>query len=369
MRVRLPGGRLTEEGRRAIAEVAALGNDVVEITSRANLQIRGLGDESASIAADRLWSAGLLPSPSHDRVRNIIATPLGGRHPESLAPTDGLVVALDRDLCADPALADLPGRFLFAVHDGGPADLPRADVELRAQANGTFRLFLAGAPTDRQTVTDAAAQLAVDAARAFMAEASDGEAWRIADMDDGPRRVARRLGATLVKDVPAPARPAPLRLGVLAQRDGAVAITALPPLGRLDVSVLRGDVRVSTRRTVTVVDVAIGDAAALLSELEAGGMVTSEDSGWWRLSACSGMGACARALADVRKAASLRALSRSSDGPAEHWAGCERGCGRPTGSAVTITARNDGVVVERDHLFTLHPDLEAVLLTLDEARG
>lgn len=368
MRVRLPGGRLTEEGRRAVAEVAALGNGVVEITSRANLQVRGLGEQSASIAADRLWAAGLLPSPSHDRVRNIMAVPLSGRHPEALAPTDDLVAALDRGLCADPALADLPGRFLFAVHDGSPSDLPRADVELRARADGAFGLILAGMPTDRAAAPDNAGELALNAARAFMAETRDAAAWRMTDLLDGPRRVARRLGASLVEDVAAAARPAPLRLGVLGQADGRVAITVLPPLGRVDVSALPGDVRLSSHRTVTIVDVAHGDVAGLLADLEAGGMVTSEASGWWGLSACSGIGACARARADVRTAAAKRAAARSSHGPAEHWSGCERGCGRPPGCAVTVTAQSDGVLLERGRRVTLHPDLESTLLTLEESQ-
>jgi precorrin-3B synthase len=330
-RVRLPGGRLSAVGRAALRDVASLGNGVVEVTSRANVQVRGLSRSAAAAVADRLWDAGLFPSPEHDRVRNILASPLAPRH------VDAAVGALDRGLCADPALAELPGRFLFAVDDGR-ALLPGADVELRAVGGDRFRLVLGGWLTD--LVGDES--LALGAARQFLALAAGG--WRLADFDDGAATIAAALGGSLIGF--APGSHERLRLGVSPQPDGLCAVTALPPLGRLDLDALSGDVRLSRRRTVTIVDVPAGEAASLLGSLEAAGLVTSEESGWWGLSACSGLGACSRALADVRGAAAVRAARRGAASPAEHWSGCERGCGRPPGVPVAVTATPDGVTVE-----------------------
>jgi hypothetical protein len=147
-RVRIPGGRLDARALEALAEAASLGSDIVELTSRAGLQVRGLSKGSERTLVDVLTRAGLLPSLAHDRVRNILAAPLAGRGPAALAPVDPIVEQLDRALCADAELAELPGRFLFAVDDGTHALGPvRADVELVAERGGAFRLYLDGLAT------------------------------------------------------------------------------------------------------------------------------------------------------------------------------------------------------------------------------
>ena len=301
-RIRLPGGVLDARALDAVEAVAALGNGVVEITSRANLQVRGLDPDDAGALADALRRGGLLPSPEHDRVRNIAADP---------ATDAALVAALDALLCVRQDLAGLPGRFLFAI---GPTSGRLPDVALVER-----RLALAGWMTD----LSGGPELALDAARAFL-DVADG-AWRIADVEDGAERVVAALGGRLLTEPLA--RAAATRLGV---HGGGV--TALPPLGRLDGeqrATLRtlaqpAPVRLSHRRTVTVA--AADDAPA---RLERAGFVIDEASGWWGVTACSGTGACARAELDVRAAATEAVRTRRPGAPAEHWSACARGCGRP----------------------------------------
>ncbi|MGO9903353.1 MAG: cobalamin biosynthesis protein CobG [Solirubrobacteraceae bacterium] len=336
-RVRLPGGRVDARGLDGLADAAKLGNGLIELTSRAAVQIRGLALESADPCAKILSAAGLLPSVAHDRVRNILASPVAGRHPDALAQTDDLVAQLDRGLCEDESLAGLSGRFLFAVDDGTHLFGDHlADVTLVAAGEDAFRLELGGgAPTLRIALRAAAASVALQAARELLQGGAFGLASRQADEPAERDR--------------APATPRPrLALGALRQTDGRIALTVMPRLARLEPATVRAlagllraegtDLRISTRRTLTLVDVDPVAAADRLGELRALGLIADPDSGWVGLTACAGEGACVRARFDVRAAAARRAAQRGPGSPAEHWAGCERNCGR-VGEATAATSR------------------------------
>jgi precorrin-3B synthase len=307
-RVRLPGGRIDARGLRGVAEAARLGNGLIELTSRASLQVRGLSSSVSDAAATLLAAAGLLPSASHERVRNILASPLAGRHPRSVAATDDLVIELDRRLCAEPGLDGLSGRFLFAIDDGAALIGRAGDVTLTATALGRFRVG------DRELPADEAIGAALDQAhRALRTELP----------------VSRAV-----------VYPEHLRLGALRQIDGRVALTVLPRLARLTPSqadrlaALSEEVRLSTRRTLTLVDVEPAEAAATTMALRALGLIDDPGSGWFGLTACAGIGACTRAQRDVRALAAARAGQRTGGDPPEHFAACARNCGRPPDAKV-----------------------------------
>src|SRR5215213_5161514 len=118
VRIRLPGGRTTGPALTRLGELAAAyGSGLLQLTSRGSLQIRGLADPVPGSFVAGVAAAGFLPSATHDRVRNIVASPLtglaGGR--VDLRP---LTIALDQQLRAADDLAELSGRFLFALDDG-----------------------------------------------------------------------------------------------------------------------------------------------------------------------------------------------------------------------------------------------------------
>lgn len=129
VRLRLIGGRLPARSLRSLVSAAErFGDGRVHVTARANLQVRafpGEGGRLAGPALAALEATGLVPSRSHDLVRNVMVSPqsglAGGR-----ADLRATAARLDRLLCSNPTLADLPGRFLFVLDDGRGDLLDRA---------------------------------------------------------------------------------------------------------------------------------------------------------------------------------------------------------------------------------------------------
>lgn len=346
-RVRLPGGRLAAAQLDVLRLAAAeLGDGRLELTSRGNVQLRGLDADGPQDLSDRLFAAGLLPSIAHERVRNILASPLSGLDQESRYDVMPVVAALDRALCERPALADLPGRFLFALDDGrGDLAELKADVTVRALDDRTGLLSVG----DRGVRVEWAQvpELMVAAAAAFLL-VRDQE-WRIAEVPDGARRIFEELGlqatelrpaetARVVAGLHGAALVATVPLGSLTQEQ-AVALTRVAP-----------EVRVTPWRSVVVPAAAQG--------LEEVGLVTTPGSRWEGVTACAGQPGCAKALADVRADATRHvtdaaggALGRGLEsGRRVHWSGCERRCGKPAGSFVDVLAVGDGYLVDGERV-------------------
>nr|WP_218855920.1 nitrite reductase [Nocardioides daedukensis] len=121
VRLRLIGGVVAPASLLALMAVAdEFGDGTIHLTKRANLQLRGLPATDGCLDAEvvaAIEGTGLLPSPSHELVRNVLVSPLtgllGGR--VDLRP---IAAALDEGLCADPVFAGLSARFLFVLDDG-----------------------------------------------------------------------------------------------------------------------------------------------------------------------------------------------------------------------------------------------------------
>ncbi|MGM1061881.1 hypothetical protein [Saccharothrix sp. Mg75] len=304
-RVRVPGGTL-DARRFDVVRAAALelGDGFLELTSRANVQIRGLAPGAEHELGARLREAGLLPSATHERMRNIVAAPL--------EDNQDLVDALDAALLAEPSLADLPGRFLVTV--GHAVSGLSGDIGLVGDA-----LFLAGRDSGLR-VTDPVGAV-VRAARLF--GELRGTAWRLSEVDGGVRKITEALGVPVADRLdPAviPATPGPV---------GDVVVAGVP-LGRLDARLLAGTpVRLTPWRGLV-----------LPAGSDAGGLFTSPDSPWHGVSACTGRPGCAKSLADVR--ADVARWIGTPHAGRVHWSGCARRCGRPAGGAVEFVATGDG---------------------------
>jgi precorrin-3B synthase len=149
VRLRLIGGRVTSASLTALLNVAEeYGDGRVYVTVRANLQVRAFPGCEGTLAPEALAAieaTGLLPTRSHELVRNIMCSPqtglVGGRMDVRRAATE-----LDARLCAEERLSGLPGKFLFVLDDGrGDLIGHRCDLGLAALDGDEVQLRLGDA--------------------------------------------------------------------------------------------------------------------------------------------------------------------------------------------------------------------------------
>ncbi len=206
-----------------LADLAVeLGDGRVELTSRGNVQLRALPADAAEPLTAALTRAGLLPSLDHDRVRNVLASPLAGLDGlGSGRDLTAIVVALDAGLCARPRLAELSGRFLFAVDDGR-GDVAGLGADVVALVGGDGIVVNGLAPTglaatvgdtvasgfmvnkpaprsDVEATTNDVVAVMLAFAEAFLDEraGAGSAAWRIDDLPGGAERVRTAVAATV----------------------------------------------------------------------------------------------------------------------------------------------------------------------------
>lgn len=334
-RVRLPGGRISAAALTALAQAATrFGTPDLELTSRGNLQIRGITDTAA--VADAIADAGLLPSPTHERVRNIVASPLSGRA-GGLADIRPLIGDLDAAIQREPALAESSGRFWFGLDDGrGDVSGLGTDVGVHALDGEHAALTLSGRDTGvRLSLEDAVGTL-IEVAVRFAA--ARGTAWRVGEL----ARPDDLLAGLAVTAEPGATWPPVVRppVGWIPQDDGRVTLGAGVRLGVLPartaefVGAVEAPVVVTPWRSLLICDLDEGVADVALRVLAPMGLVFDENSPWLDVSACTGSPGCERSAADVRADAAA-AVGDPAPGH-RHFVGCERGCGSPAVGEVLI---------------------------------
>ncbi|WP_420961971.1 precorrin-3B synthase [Brucella sp. IR073] len=121
-RVKLSCGRLSTSQARAVADVAERhGNGIIELTSRANLQLRGIGPDNADDVIVALMEAGLGPLvPEGDDIRNVMVNPTAGIDTNLAFDTLPLAGSLLETLQTTPAYYALSPKFSILI-DGGEA--------------------------------------------------------------------------------------------------------------------------------------------------------------------------------------------------------------------------------------------------------
>jgi precorrin-3B synthase len=371
LRVRVPGGAITADGLRTVAEVAErFGSGAVELTVRANLQIRGVRPADVAAAGDRLVRSGLaLADPIRDERRDVIGSPLAGHDPTELVDLSAVLAEVADRLATELGLDGLPPKFGVVLDGGGAASVRSipADIALGAvrAADGRPVLQLAlgraldggGAP-DTCIAVDDAVPTVLAAARLA---ATHGE--RLAMLADLIGReslveatgAASRSGHSTTDEAASaaaamPPVPSPALIGESPHRDeDRVNIGGAPFLGRTSPGALRSvaDVadssgaalRLTPWRSLVLAGVPRSQRLTVAAGLAAAGFSPDPDDPAHLLSACVGLPGCASSRADTQAAG--RALLRRGGLTARtHLSGCEKRCGAGTGHVVV--AGEDG---------------------------
>jgi precorrin-3B synthase len=393
LRLRLPGGVLGTGSARAVAHVVtAVGGGAVEITNRANLQLRGIPPASVPEVRAVLVDAGLAaPSARADERRNVLASPTAGVDAAELADTGPLVTTTAERLAANAATGCGP-KFGVLLDGGGAVHVRgrehdlvfgavrtrdgrvRYDVRLAAALPLEYRTtdaLVLCAPDDVLGVVDAAIEICRPYGRARGALDALGPARTWA-------AVLRRAGDVLVPAAGADVErrrigASPPAVGILEQRQsGRVAVGAAALLGRLDAATLEavadlvdaysapaGDadraVRLSPDRGIVVCDVPAAAAAAVTSRLDGLGLITDRDHPANVVVACAGSRGCAAGLVDTLEDArtlvgALVGVPTGRRPRSVHVSGCEKGCAspRPTEWALVGGPRPGTYAVHRD---------------------
>ena len=354
VRVRPPLGRLSAAQAQRLAELAeAHGAGLLELTSRANIQLRGVAPDQHGSLLDALAAQGLLdPDARQEQLRNLVIDPL-------CAPDDGVLAlaeALQQALVADTALDGLPAKFGFSLASGRHGGLAEvaADVQLVRDGTQGWRLQVPGQPVAWQADS---APLTVEAALVLARWcAAQARARRAAGEHPGRlpqllRQAQAQPGAWPPLALPAGLREVPCYLPADGSPapgwQGGLGLLVAAPLGRVTAGALArlarsgiSGLRLTPWRMLLVEGLAPSGSAVLA----AAGL---DDPAHWirdpqdarlRVSACSGAPGCRQALAPTQDLA-LALAPHVPDGAHLHVSGCAKGCARQLRSTVTLVAQ------------------------------
>jgi ferredoxin-nitrite reductase len=376
MRLRAPGGRLTSEQVRAIADVAAgFGHGAADITSRQNIQLRGLALHDIPEVIARLDAAGVSSMQTGlDNVRNYIGCPLAGIDGGQFIDTTELLADLGRAHLGARAYSNLPRKFNLSLagcrEDCGHAEtqdlgfVPATYAGEHGDIAG-FNVLVGGAlggtsprlatPLDVFVEPHEVVGLFTALLRVFRDHGPREKRtqarlkWLLMDWGEERMRAAveaefgctlRRAGrderGTMAGD----------HLGVHAQRQAGLSYIGLHvPVGRITVAQLRevarlsdvygaGDVRLTLDQNVIIPHVADALLPAFLDEplLET---LSPEPGALWRnLVTCTGNDYCHYSLIDTKNRAVelVTELERrgvdAPEGTRIHMSGCVHACGK-----------------------------------------
>ena len=372
VRVRPRCGALSAAQLIALSEVTRRhGNGLVDLTRRANLQLRGIDERHLPEVWQTLSQIGLMDeSADAESVRNVMVSPLAGIDPPEGFDVRPIASALEKAITETPALWALPGKFGFVIDGGGPLPLDgeRADIRLRAIHADTQHTIALGIDTPSGThwvrllhpshAASAAARLAEEFVRAQKPTARA----RMRDLDPAAHDALQNAlsdEGTQPDRTPRPNDTTTSRIGAIqiSKRIAAVGLGA--PLGRLTADALSGLAKAASRigndtfrlspwRTLYVSTQNEEEAASLLAAGGDLGFVVDAANPLMTIDACPGSPACRSAWADTRHTARQIAAQLPLPGIGSvHVSGCAKGCARSKAADLVLVAGPAGFGIVR----------------------
>ena len=362
VRLRVTGGILTTGKARAIAQAAVdYGNGLIDLSARANLQIRGVTQESWPALIDALARHDLIDDDeASESVRNVMASPLAGLDPTALIDITPAIHALEHHLITTKALHNLPAKFGFLIDDGGafPINNHGTDIGFEAVKSDhkiNYAVRLAGTdqvalidPSALVTTADRLARLFIDAAHEH-----DKPLKRMSDLVarvSAPTLFARVGLKHIIKDQKKSTEAIPLGYQII-EHFGFLGVAS--PFGRWQAATLDklaacaddhgvSSLRLTPWRAILLPGVIEKTSQQILSTLFDDVIMRGDDA---RLSiaACSGAPACHHARVETQKDALLIAdmiKAPSLSGIRLHVSGCEKGCAHPRSSTAVLVGRD-----------------------------
>lgn len=382
-RVKPSAATLRADDARVIAEGARrFGNGQIDLTSRANFQLRGLSPRDAERLAEMILAQGLASADaSVEAVRNVLASPLGGDDPTAAFDSHEAARDIEAMLAAVPALRALPGKFGIAVDGGGALPLAgvRTDIMVRP-LDGRVAVMLDGGGLAAMCMPARLAETIEVLSLAFL-----HLCW---ERREEPRRIrdlVAALGEAAIFEA-AGLHPAPVQCRTAESRS-AVGFHAYAggedgwfgvglPFGRIDADALGGlaelaerrgaaSLRATPWRVILIPGVAGASATALARDAVALGLIADAYDPSLYISACVGAPSCPSASVDARGAARrLAGLLAQFGGETLHVSGCIKSCAHRGTAALTLVGRDGRYDLIRDGTASDRPALSG--LSLDD---
>ncbi|MBU7581675.1 MAG: precorrin-3B synthase [Nostoc sp. TH1S01] len=385
-RLRIPGGILNSKQCQAIAEIADMhGGGYVDVTNRANLQIREISQGISSEVLQQLQDLGIGSHNSAiDHIRNIMTSPTAGIDPEELIDTLALVKSWDAYLAEHSELSELSAKFSVCFDGGGKVSVSDRlnDILLRAElidAQVYFRLHLGfikrKPPIDTEIILLPEQCLSILAALADvylqhtdtqlkrkprLQEVINSLGW-----ENYLQQVEQRLTFSLQRCQQLVQPPSPAtkeagfwHIGIHPQRQqNLFYIGVVLPLGRLETQQLRrlgdltekysnGTIRLTPWQNLLITDIpqeCVIDVQREIADLGLDFTVTNIKSA---LVACSGKRGCAASATDTKAHALALADYLEThvklDRPINiHFSGCAKSCAQHHTGDITLLGVSD----------------------------